>query len=46
MLPVSFIGFDSGFVYRVAHTLTGKNDLIPILSGYHIPFVAGGQTHT
>jgi uncharacterized protein YaeQ len=43
---VEFIGFDSGFVDRVADTLTGKNDVIAILSGNDIQFVAGGATHT
>jgi uncharacterized protein YaeQ len=41
---VEFIGFDRGFVDRVADTLTGKNDVIAILSGGSMQLVVGGTT--
>lgn len=41
---IEFIGFDSGFVDRVADTLTGKNDVVAIISGSLLQVVVGGTT--
>ncbi|MBK8207264.1 MAG: YaeQ family protein [Planctomycetes bacterium] len=41
---IEFIGFDNGFIDRVADTLTGKNDVIAILSGKGMQLVVGGST--
>jgi uncharacterized protein YaeQ len=42
---IEFIGFDSGFVDRIADSLLGRNDIIAILSGREIQVVIGGNTH-
>jgi uncharacterized protein YaeQ len=38
------IGFDNDFVDTVASALTGKNDLVAIISGKSLQFVVGGET--
>lgn len=38
------IGFDGGFVDHVAAALTGKNDLVAIISGRDLQFVVEGET--
>jgi uncharacterized protein YaeQ len=39
---IEFIGFDAGFVERIADTLTGKNDVIAIISDSRIQVLVGG----
>lgn len=41
---IEFVGFDPGFVEAVGETLTGRNDIIAIISGDDLQVVAGGTT--
>jgi len=43
---IEFIGFDKDFVENVAQALTGKNDIVAIISGTSLQLVVGGQTYT
>jgi len=41
---IEFVGFDQGFVERMAETVMGRNDIIAIISGDDLQVVAGGVT--
>ncbi|MBE7490384.1 MAG: YaeQ family protein [Planctomycetes bacterium] len=41
---IEFVGFDPGFVEALGETLTGRNDIITIISGHELQVVAGGTT--
>ncbi|MCB9896282.1 MAG: YaeQ family protein [Planctomycetes bacterium] len=41
---IEFIGFDNGFVDTVADALTGKNDVVAIISGTSLQLVVDGTT--
>ncbi|MCA8915458.1 MAG: YaeQ family protein [Planctomycetes bacterium] len=43
---IEFIGFDNGFVDLVANVLTGKNDVVAIISGDALQLVIDGTTHS
>jgi uncharacterized protein YaeQ len=42
---IEFIGFDSGFVESIAEALTGKNDIVAIISGDSLQLVVDGETY-
>ncbi|MBZ0136290.1 MAG: YaeQ family protein [Planctomycetes bacterium] len=42
---IEFIGFDNGFVEGVADALTGKNDIVAIISGNSLQVVVDGETY-
>lgn len=41
---IEFVGFDPGFVDKLAETVMGRNDIIAIISGDDLQIVAGGNT--
>ena len=43
---IEFIGFDSGFVESIAEALTGKNDIVAIISGDSLQVVVDGETYS
>lgn len=43
---IEFIGFDSGFIENVATALTGKNDVVTVISGDSLQLVIGGTTYS
>ena len=43
---VEFIGFDKDFVETVADALTGKNDIVAIISETSLQLVVGGVTYS
>ena len=43
---IEFIGFDNNFIDNVAQALTGKNDVVAIISGTSLQLVVGGETFT
>ena len=43
---IQFIGFDNNFVNNVADALSGKNDVVAIISGTSLQMVVGGMTYS
>jgi uncharacterized protein YaeQ len=43
---IEFIGFDNDFVENVATALTGKNDIVAVISETSLQLVVGGVTYT
>lgn len=43
---IEFLGFDNGFVESIASALTGKNDVIAVVSGASLQLVVGGETYS
>lgn len=43
---IEFIGFDNDFVENVADALTGKNDIVAIISGTSLQMVVDGETYS
>jgi uncharacterized protein YaeQ len=43
---IEFIGFDINFVENVADALTGKNDIVAIISGTSLQLVVSGATYS
>lgn len=43
---IEFIGFDNGFVESVADALTGKNDVVAVISGESLQLVVDGTTYS
>jgi len=43
---IEFIGFDNNFVEIVADALTGKNDIVAIISGASLQVVVDGETYS
>lgn len=41
---IEFIGFDNNFIENVAEALTGKNDVVTVISGDSLQLVIGGTT--
>ncbi|MHC4839748.1 MAG: YaeQ family protein [Planctomycetota bacterium] len=41
---IDFVGFDNGFIDSIGTRLTGKNDVIAIISGNELSVVVGGDT--
>lgn len=42
---IEFIGFDNGFIENVADALTGKNDVVAVISETSLQLVVGGVTY-
>ena len=43
---IEFIGFDNDFVQTVADALTGKNDIVAVMSGDDLQVVVDGETYS
>lgn len=43
---IEFIGFDNDFVENVVDALTGKNDIVAIISGTSLQMVVDGETYS
>lgn len=42
---IEFIGFDNNFVDNAATALSGKNDIVAVISGVSLQLVIGGETY-